>query len=222
MGHNIISIDSLNKVCTHPVSQWWSDNGQTPWTAAQIACIHTQQSRGLRPLHGQEHEIDGSVQDCSNSSALALELLQSCIKPSKWSFHKSTQLGAHLVRTKYAPNLHLYICNRTKHAPTPSEIMFKFRGQAHQQRTYTTHQRIRCVTHQIRTCSLQGLQSLSNFSRFSCPIDMKYLMTARHSLSSLQNAKAFFNPSSRSPCEAMLSEQNWAISCQALPQVQKG
>ena len=26
--------------------------------------------------------IDGLVQDCSNSSALAMELLQSCIKPS--------------------------------------------------------------------------------------------------------------------------------------------
>ena len=27
--------------------------------------------------------IDGLVQDCSNSSALAMELLQSCIEPSK-------------------------------------------------------------------------------------------------------------------------------------------
>ena len=26
--------------------------------------------------------IDGSVQDCSNSSALAMELLQSCMEPS--------------------------------------------------------------------------------------------------------------------------------------------
>ena len=31
----------------------------------------------LKSLH-----IDGLVQDCSNSSALALELLQSCTKPS--------------------------------------------------------------------------------------------------------------------------------------------
>ena len=30
--------------------------------------------------------IDGSVQDCSNSSALALELLQSCRKPSIWTY----------------------------------------------------------------------------------------------------------------------------------------
>ena len=27
---------------------------------------------------------DGIAQDCSNSSALAMELLQSCIKPSIW------------------------------------------------------------------------------------------------------------------------------------------
>ena len=30
--------------------------------------------------------IDGLVQDCSNSSALAMELLQSCIRPSIYSF----------------------------------------------------------------------------------------------------------------------------------------
>ena len=29
-------------------------------------------------------QIDGLVRDCSNSSALAMELLQSCTKPSKW------------------------------------------------------------------------------------------------------------------------------------------
>ena len=29
------------------------------------------------------HKTDGLVQDCSNSSALALELLQSCTKPPK-------------------------------------------------------------------------------------------------------------------------------------------
>ena len=32
----------------------------------------------------ERHQIDGLVQDCSNSIANALELLQSCIKPSKW------------------------------------------------------------------------------------------------------------------------------------------
>ena len=29
-------------------------------------------------------DIDGLVQDCSNSSALAMELLQSCTKPTIW------------------------------------------------------------------------------------------------------------------------------------------
>ena len=31
-----------------------------------------------------EQDIDGLVQDCSNSSALAMELLQSCTMPSIW------------------------------------------------------------------------------------------------------------------------------------------
>ena len=37
-----------------------------------------------------EHEehIDGLVQDCSNSSALAMELLQSRTKPSMYLIHK--------------------------------------------------------------------------------------------------------------------------------------
>ena len=30
--------------------------------------------------------VDGLVQDCSNSSALAMELLQSCTKPSMYGF----------------------------------------------------------------------------------------------------------------------------------------
>ena len=29
-------------------------------------------------------DIDGLVEDCSNSSALAMELLQSCTKPPTW------------------------------------------------------------------------------------------------------------------------------------------
>ena len=32
-------------------------------------------------LNIQTLDIDGLVQDCSNSSALAMELLQSCTKP---------------------------------------------------------------------------------------------------------------------------------------------
>ena len=32
---------------------------------------------------GRVDNIDGLVQDCSNSSALAMELLQSCIEPAR-------------------------------------------------------------------------------------------------------------------------------------------
>ena len=32
-----------------------------------------------------QHYIDGLAQDCSNSIANALELLQSCTKPSRWN-----------------------------------------------------------------------------------------------------------------------------------------
>ena len=32
--------------------------------------------------------VDGLVQDCGNSSALAMELLQSCTKPSMYSYRK--------------------------------------------------------------------------------------------------------------------------------------
>ena len=35
-------------------------------------------------LHSAD-DIDGLVQDCSNSSALAMKLLQSCTKPSVFS-----------------------------------------------------------------------------------------------------------------------------------------
>ena len=35
----------------------------------------------------RHHDIDGFVQDCSNSSANSLELLQSCTKPSSHGSH---------------------------------------------------------------------------------------------------------------------------------------
>ena len=36
--------------------------------------------------HGKHH-MEGLAQDCSNSSALAMELLQSCAKPSICDSH---------------------------------------------------------------------------------------------------------------------------------------
>ena len=35
-------------------------------------------------MHG--YDLDGSVQDCSISSANVLEILQSCTEPSLWSY----------------------------------------------------------------------------------------------------------------------------------------
>ena len=43
---------------------------------------------GQLSLHSH---IDGLVQDCSNSSALAMELLQSCTKPSTYSLRSTYQ-----------------------------------------------------------------------------------------------------------------------------------
>ena len=40
----------------------------------------------LPRLQCVNQNTDGQVQDCSNSSALAMELLQSCTKPSIYSF----------------------------------------------------------------------------------------------------------------------------------------
>ena len=38
--------------------------------------------------------IDGLVQDCSNSSALAMELMQSCVKPSLYGMIQITKSHA--------------------------------------------------------------------------------------------------------------------------------
>ena len=35
-------------------------------------------------LYNKWYHVDGMVQDCTNSSALAMELLQSCTEPSMW------------------------------------------------------------------------------------------------------------------------------------------
>ena len=43
----------------------------------------------VRWVHGEQ--IDGLVQDCSNSSALAMELLLFCTKPSKPCYHGKTK-----------------------------------------------------------------------------------------------------------------------------------
>ena len=47
-------------------------------------------------------QIDDLAQDCSNSSALAMELLQSCAKPSKYLTGGMTYLLEVLVRKRTA------------------------------------------------------------------------------------------------------------------------
>ena len=46
--------------------------------------------------------IDGLVQDCSNSSALAMELLQSCTKPSNFALANS-QWSARCPESRVLP-----------------------------------------------------------------------------------------------------------------------
>ena len=48
----------------------------------------------------RNYYFDGLVQDCSNSSALAMELLQSCAKPSTWWRHDVETLSALLIFVK--------------------------------------------------------------------------------------------------------------------------
>ena len=48
-------------------------------------------------------EIDGLMQDCSNSGTLAMELLQSCTKPLKWKTYQmpsETDVGEEISSTK--------------------------------------------------------------------------------------------------------------------------
>ena len=52
----------------------WNLPRASPWITCQY---HTE-------YYDDKDIFDGLVQDCSNSSALAMELLQSCTKPSYW------------------------------------------------------------------------------------------------------------------------------------------
>ena len=51
------------------------------------------------------HQVEGrAVQDCSNSSALAMEILQSSTKPSKWSNSGQLKRGLE-TRMSYGPQI---------------------------------------------------------------------------------------------------------------------
>ena len=71
---------------------WWLTYG-TSWIMAPYECIwhgyrKVCERRRIQCEYSLKH-IDGLVQDCSNSIASALELLQSCTKPSLSSINAS-------------------------------------------------------------------------------------------------------------------------------------
>ena len=72
--------------CDHQRQKSWTNSCRTRWILLRLMPWFLT-SRGHQQLWygiGYAGQIDGLVQDCSNSSALALELLQSCTKPSRW------------------------------------------------------------------------------------------------------------------------------------------
>ena len=61
------------------VSIWWRQYDMPGW---QPQWFVEEMSLGLNSWQKQSRHIDGLVQDCCNSIYKALELLQSCVKPS--------------------------------------------------------------------------------------------------------------------------------------------
>ena len=57
-----------------------------------LALFPSSPPRAIREIKEFAAHIDGLVQDCSNSSALATELLQSCTKPSIYTSPKTQNL----------------------------------------------------------------------------------------------------------------------------------
>ena len=54
----------------------------------------------MKKIVPDQDEINDLVQDCSNSIANALELLQSCAKPSRWQWIRCFSSGMLLVFTQ--------------------------------------------------------------------------------------------------------------------------
>ena len=81
----LFCIMSLKSVCLkflpHLIGPWESEE---PMSSVQLMA---------RRLLFRWHHIDGLVQHCSNSSALAMELLQSCAKPSLYLCKQWLKLG---------------------------------------------------------------------------------------------------------------------------------
>ena len=97
----------------------------TQWTAfigsLAIMCIIHSYMCPWDLVHFLIYQSDGLVHDCSNSIAKALELLQSCTKPLKWSkvttLHYDTSLlaasisGAPFTNKDMNEINHLYYSN---------------------------------------------------------------------------------------------------------------
>ena len=86
-GCTILNV-STNDGCT----RWWRWLHQFRWV---ILDTHTADSQETNMHIGC---IDGLVQDCSNSSTLAMELLQSSTKPSVWLLSSLTRVTSFALR----------------------------------------------------------------------------------------------------------------------------
>ena len=81
----------LGQMYDCPSSQQWSNLEEHVWGNKSESCsknyntVQTKQNRAQQNHVRIVWDTDGSVQDCSISSALALEILQSCTKPSTYT-----------------------------------------------------------------------------------------------------------------------------------------
>ena len=71
---NIITVQSWRQLMQ--ILYCWVQDGKADSIISQQSFLI-----GMSQWFVYDYEIDGLVQDCSDSSALALELLQSCTKP---------------------------------------------------------------------------------------------------------------------------------------------
>ena len=85
--HCMINSFSAHRTAKHKVLSWdFMCNFQVCWEymIQNIYPGFKLSIKKIRISHSSHEDIDGLVQDCSNSSALAMESLQSCTKPSIW------------------------------------------------------------------------------------------------------------------------------------------
>ena len=66
-------------IITLQIIEGWMCKGMIPFNQSYLAAYTVDSCYNM-----VRYNIDVLVQDCNNSSALAMELLQSCTKPSTW------------------------------------------------------------------------------------------------------------------------------------------